>query len=71
MAKTIKAPAKTPAREVNTTDFTFKEVNDAVIRFNRATVLKISFNSTTNTLTATLENDIEGTELTGSVVLGG
>ena len=71
MAKTIKTPVKAPAREVNTTDFTFKEVNDAVIRFNRATVLKISFNSTTNTLTATLENDIEGTELTGSVVLGG
>ena len=71
MAKTNKAPVKAPARELITTDFTFKEVNDAVIRFNRATVLKISFNSTTNTLTAVLENDIEGTKLTGSVVLGG
>lgn len=71
MAKTNKAPVKAPAREVNTTDFTFKEVNDAVIRFNRATVLKISFNSSTNMLSAVLENDIEGTELTGSVVLGG
>ena len=71
MAKTIKAPVKAPARDDNTTDFTFKEINDAVIRFNRATVLKISFNSSTNTLTAVLENDIEGTKLTGSVVLGG
>lgn len=70
MAKS-KTSLKSPLRTVNTTDFTFKEVNDAVIRFNRATVLKISFNSTTNTLTAILENDIEDTELTGSVVLGG
>ena len=71
MAKTIKAPVKAPAEEINVTDFTFKEINDAVIRFNRATVLKISFNSSTNTLNAVLENDIDGTKLSGSVVLGG
>lgn len=70
MAKS-KTSLKSPLREANITDFTFKEINDAVIRFNRATVLKISFNSSTNTLSAVLENDIEGTELTGSVVLGG
>lgn len=70
MAKS-KTSLKSPLRTVNTTDSTFKDVNNAVIRFNRATVLKISFNSSTNTLTAALENDIEGTELTGSVVLGG
>lgn len=70
MAKS-KTSLKSPLRTVNTTDFTFKDVNDAVIRFNRATVLKISFNSSTNMLSAVLENDIEGTKLTGSVILGG
>lgn len=52
-----------------TTDFTFKEVNSADIRFNRAAVLKASFNSTSKKLTASVIDEISGKVYSGEVTL--
>lgn len=50
-------------------DFTYDEVNRCVIRFNKAAVVYLEYNMTTDAVSVVVENEIAGTikTLTGVV----
>ena len=56
-------------RDAPTTDFTMKLVNDAVIRFNPANVVKITVDAENSTATVTLINEIAGPSKSGTAEL--
>ncbi len=67
MAKTktlTKAPALMTAGNSNETDFTFETINRATIRFSRAAVVYLEYNSETGNVAVVVENEIAGTTKT-------
>lgn len=67
MAKTktlTKAPALTAAGKNGETDFTFETINRATIRFSRAAVVYLEYNSETGGVAVVVENEIAGTTKT-------
>ncbi len=67
MAKTktlTKAPALRTAGNSSETDFTFETINRATIRFNRAAVVYLEYNSETENISVVVENEIAGTTKT-------
>ena len=74
MART-KTLAKAPALKTGdapTTDFTFNEINRCTIRFNKAAVVYLEYNATTERVSVVVENEITGTTKTLSgTVTGG
>lgn len=70
-----KTLAKAPALRTGdapTTDFTFNEINRCTIRFNKAAVVYLEYNATTERVSVVVENEIAGTTKTLSgTVTGG
>ncbi len=70
-----KTLAKAPALKTGdapTTDFTFNETNRCTIRFNKAAVVYLEYNATTERVAVVVENEIAGTTKTLSgTVTGG
>lgn len=72
MAKTktlTKAPALKTAGNSIETDFTFETINRATIRFNRAAVIYLEYNSKSGNVAVVVENEIAGTTKTLSGVV--
>lgn len=64
-SKTIKsAPLK-----VNASDITFERPHKAVVHFNDAIIIELTFDAETRKLSAKLTNDVEKITLNGEVVL--
>lgn len=57
------APEKA-AGNSNETDFTFETINRATIRFSRAAVVYLEYNSETGGVAVVVENEIAGTTKT-------
>lgn len=58
-----KTLAKAPALRTGdapTTDFTFNEINRCTIRFNKAAVVYLEYNSDTDAVSVLIDNEITG-----------
>ena len=59
--KTVtKAPILRKGETETETDFTYNEVNRCVIRFNRAAVVYLEYNSETEAVSVLIENELTG-----------